>query len=284
MSPPVARAVAFLFGPTDAVRLAAFRLLLAHDLLLYVLFRWRHAEEWLTPLGYHPTGAVTGGAQQPVPLLAPDALPWFGVAYFGSIAALILGVRPRATIWPVLAGTLYVTLADRLAAFTINKLFVASLLILALAPPIVEHAGRLRTRSAWPLRALQATCIIQLFGAGVCKLRYGPWLERGDTLWHQVQVMFMTDIAAWMVRALPMWLWAILQHLALGFELLAPILLIVRPLRPLAYLLGAGMFLVIALTMYELIFFSLQMCTFFVLFVDSDRLERLRRALLRRLA
>lgn len=278
------RAMAWLFGQVDGVRIVAFRLLFAHALLVYVLFRWRHAEEWLTPLGYHPTGAVTGGAQRPVPLLSPEALPWFGVAYLGSIAALILGIRPRVTIWLVFAGTLYVTLADRLAAFTINKLFVATLLILALAPPIAERDGRLRMRSAWPLRALQATLVIQLFGAGVCKLRYGPWIERGDTLWHQVQLTFMTDIAAWMVRELPMWLWALLQHFALAFELLAPLLLIVKRLRPLGYLLGFGMFTIIALTMYELIFFSLQMCTFFVLFVDSDRLERLRSAIARRLA
>lgn len=278
------RAATWLFGQVDGVRLVAFRLLFAHVLLVYVLFRWRHAEEWLTPLGYHPSGAVTGGAQLPVPLLSPAALPWFGVAYLGSIAALILGVRPRVTLWLVLAGTAYVTFADRLAAFTINKLFVAGLAILALAPPVVEEAGRLRLRSAWPLRALQATLVIQLFGAGVCKLRYGPWLERGDTLWHQVQLMYMTDIAAWMVRELPMWLWAILQHLALGFELLAPLLFIVKRLRPLGYVLGAGMFAVIALTMYELIFFSLQMCSFFILFADADRLERLRGAIARRLA
>jgi hypothetical protein len=251
--------------------------------VIYVLFRWQDAGEWLTAQGYHPTGAVTGGLQQPVPLLPEAALGWFGAAYLGSIAALILGVRPRVTIWLVLAGTVYVTLADRLAAFTINKLFVAGLLILALAPPVVEQGGKLVLRSAWPLRALQATFVLQMFGAGICKLRFGAWVAQSDTLWHQVQLAFMTDIAAWMVRELPMWAWAVLQYLALGFELAAPLLFMVRRLRPLGYLLGFGMLATIALTMYELVFFSLQICTFFVLFVEPERIYRVRAAILRRL-
>lgn len=278
------RAFRWAFYPVDAIRLVVFRLLFAHALIIYMLFRWRHAGEWLTDQGYHPSGAVTGGLQQPVPLLPDGALPWFGFGYFASIAALILGWRPRVTLWLVLAGTVYVTLADRLAAFTINKLFVACLLILALAPPVATTSeGRSLLRSAWPLRVLQATFVLQMFGAGICKVRFGPWISQSDTLWHQVQLAFMTDIAAWMVRELPMWVWACLQYLALGFELAAPLLFMVRRLRPLGYLMGFGMLATIALTMYELVFFSLQLATFFVLFVEPERLYRFRAALLRRL-
>jgi hypothetical protein len=272
------RALAFVFGPALAGRLVAFRALFAATLLYYVAFRWRHAEEWLTAAGYHPSGAASGGLQQAVPLLPEAALPWFGVVYFAAIVALVVGLRPRLAIWPALLGTAYVTAADRLAAFTINKIFIGGLLILALAPPIAADAeGRPTIRSAWPLRALQFTLIVQLFGAGVCKLRFGDWWAHSDTLWHQVQLSFMTDAAAWMVRELPMSAWAGLQHLALAFELLAPLLFMVRRLRPLGYVLGLGMFAMIAVTMRELIFFALQMCAFFVLFVDEDRLARLRR-------
>lgn len=277
-------ALKFVHGPVDATRLVVFRLLLAHSLLIYMLFRWQESAEWLTPAGYHPSGAASGGAQQPVPLLSEAALPYFGVAYFASIAALILGVRPRITIWLVFLGTVYVTVADRLAAFTINKLFVASLALLCLAPPIFSDAdGRLRTRSAWALRYLQLTFILQMFGAGVCKVRFGDWVHHHDTLWHQVQLAFMTDLAAWMVRELPMWVWAILQHAALFFELAAPLLFLIKRLRPLGYLLCAGMLVIIAATMYSLIFFSLQLLCFLVLFMDEDRLHRWRTAVLRRL-
>lgn len=279
-----AAAVRFVYGPVGATRLVLFRLALAHSLLIYMLFRWQEAAEWLTPAGYHPSGAATGGAQQPVPLLNEATLPYFGVAYFASIVALILGVRPRLTIWLVFAGTAYVTVADRLAAFTINKLFVASLLLLAIAPPIAPDAdGHLRTRSAWVLRVLQLTFILQMFGAGICKVRFGDWIAHDDTLWHQVQLAFMTDLAAWMVRELPMWVWAILQHSALFFELAAPLLFLIKRLRPLGYLLCAGMLVIIAATMYSLIFFSLQLLCFLVLFMDEDRLHRWRTAVLRRL-
>lgn len=272
------RAIDFVFAPVDAGRLVLFRALFAASLLCYVAFRWTHAGEWLTPAGYHPGGAATGGLQQSVPLLSEAALPWFGAAYFAAIVALIAGVKPRVTTWLVLLGTVYVTGADRLAAFTINKIFVGGLLILALAPPISRAPdGRRILRSAWPLRALQFTLLVQLFGAGVCKVRFGDWLLFGDTLWYQVQLNFMTDAAAWMVRNLPMPVWTGLQHLALGFELASPLLFGIRRLRPLGYVMGFGMFLTIAVTMRELVFFALQMCAFFVLFVDPDRLERLRR-------
>lgn len=272
-----------MWGPVDAGRLQLFRGLFAATLLYYVAFRWRFAAEWLTAAGYHPSGAATGGVQQPFPLLSAATLPWFGVAYFASIVALVVGFRPRLAIWPVLAGTVYVTGADRLAAFTINKIFVGGLLILALMPPIVQGpAGRPQLRSAWPLRALQLTLIVQLFGAGICKLRFGDWLTYSDTLWHQVQLSFMTDAAAWMVRNAPAPVWAALQHLALGFELAAPLLFGVRRLRPLGYIMGLGMFVMIAVTMRELLFFALQMCAFFVLFVDEDRLWRARQRLFSR--
>ena len=142
-------------------------------------------------------------------------------------------------------------------------------------------AGRETLRSAWPLRALQVTLALQLFGAGVCKV-LGEWPGEGDILWHQVQYMYMTEAAAWMVRTLPLWAWAGLQHLALGFELLAPALLLVPRLRPLAFLLALGMFGMIAVTMQHLVFFALQMLSFFVLFADEAWLARVRGALRRR--
>lgn len=279
------RAGDFVFGPVDAGRLALFRGLFVASLSCYVAFRWQCAEEWLTAVGYHPSGRATGGLQRSVPLLPVAALRWFGAAYFAAMVALIAGVRPRVTTWLVLAGTAYVTAADRLAAFTINKIFVGGLLILALAPAITAGPdGRPRIRSAWPLRALQFTLIVQLFGAGICKVRFGDWLLYSDTLWHQVQLNFMTDAAAWMVRTLPMPVWAALQHAALVFELAAPLLFVVRRLRPVGYILGLGMFVTIAVTMRELIFFALQMCSFFVLFVDEDRLWRVRQRIAARLS
>jgi hypothetical protein len=69
-----------------------------------------------------------------------------------------------------------------------------------------------------------------------------------------------------LLRHLPLWGWSVLQYLALAFELLAPLLFTVRRLRPVALVLGIGFHLVIALMMKDLIFFSLQMWTFYLLF------------------
>ena len=62
----------------------------------------------------------------------------------------------------------------------------------------------------------------------------------------------------------------------------APALLLVPRLRPLAFLLALGMFGMIAVTMQHLVFFALQMLSFFVLFADEAWLARVRGALRRR--
>ncbi|HEY0132483.1 MAG TPA: hypothetical protein VGB85_00350, partial [Nannocystis sp.] len=59
-------------------------------------------------------------------------------------------------------------------------------------------------------------------------------------------------------------------------EVLAPLLLGVRRLRPLGILMGVGMHVFIAVNMHLLIYFSLQILCFYVLFLDADLLSRLR--------
>jgi len=96
----------------------------------------------------------------------------------------------------------------------------------------------------------------------------------------QIQGLYMTDAAAWLVRTLPSWAFPVQQHLALGFELLAPVLLGFRRLRPIGIVIGVVLHLIVAITMYQLIYFSLQMIAFYALFLDADTLTRARRGLL----
>jgi hypothetical protein len=77
------------------------------------------------------------------------------------------------------------------------------------------------------------------------------------------------------VRTLPHWMWRVQQELALWFELLAPLLFAVKRLRPLAFVLGLGLHLVVAVTMDQLIYFSLQMACFYLLFIPPEWAERL---------
>jgi hypothetical protein len=281
---PLARALRWALGPVSSVRLAAFRLASAFALMVYTLTWALDAREWLTPAGYHMSVEVSRGLQLPVPLLGSASVVVFLVVYVGAMVAIVLDWRPRAASVVVLLGLIYVTFADRLAAFSMNKLAIVAWLVLVLAPwpgPRAEDEpddGDSQLRSAWPLRILQGTLLLQYLGAGICKLR-GDWPGNPQALWLQVQDVYMTQLAAWMVRELPMWVWAGLQHGALAFELLAPILFCVRRLRPLAFVWGLGMHLMIGLTMHRVGLFSLSVVTYYVLFADEARLIALRRRL-----
>ncbi|PRP91747.1 Vitamin K-dependent gamma-carboxylase [Enhygromyxa salina] len=281
-------ALRWALGPVPAIRLESFRWALSLALLVYTLAWALDAREWLTPAGYHMSGAASYGLQLPVPLLGPRTVILFLVVYVGAMVGILLDLRPRLCSFVVFAGLLYVTTADRLAAFSMNKLALVAWLILLLAPwpSAAEQRGGeggegedalAELRSAWPLRILQASLLIQYVGAGICKLR-GDWLSGAPVLWLQVQGIYMTPLSAWMVRELPVWAWAGLQHGALAFELLAPLLFCVARLRPVAFAWGLAMHLAIGLMMYRVGFFSFFVVTYYLLFVD----ERVLRTLLRR--
>lgn len=266
----------FWYGRIDPIRLTAFRWAFCWSLLFYVVSWLRYGAEWLTPAGFHPSPAASAAYGPRAPLLSAELLWPFAIVYCG--AALWLALRPthhrlqRVPTTVVLAGTIYVTLADPISAFTLNRLFIVGFVVLLLAP---RPAGSPERQIAWPVRVLQLTVVLQYFGAGVCKAAWGDWLDRTDVLWTQVQGVFMTDVAAAMIRWLPLSVWTAIQHLALGFEVAAPLLFAVRRLRPLAFVLGLGMHVIIAATMAKLIYFSLQMACFYLLFVDPRRLHAL---------
>jgi hypothetical protein len=279
----LARASTWALGPVPAIRLESFRWTLTLALLIYTLAWSLEAREWLTAASYHLSPAASRGLQLPVPLLGSAAVPVFLILYIGSMVAILLDLRPRACAYVVFAGLLYVTTVDRLASFSMNKLALVAWLILLLAPwpertDTATSGPPPQLRSAWPLRILQATLLLQYFGAGICKLR-GDWLHDSRVLWLQAQDIYMTELSAWMVRELPNEAWAGLQHGALAFELLAPILFCVRRLRPLAFAWGLAMHLGIGLMMYRVGYFSLSVVAYYVLFADERHLLALRQRL-----
>jgi hypothetical protein len=270
----IERMTEWLLGPVDAGRLSAFRFAATIALLIYTLSWALEADEWLTPVGYHMSARASDGLQLPIPLLGPITLVVFMLVYVGSMVAITLGWQARACSVLVFVGLVYVTIADRLSSFSMNKLGVVAWSILLLAP--WPHARERELRSAWPLRILQATLLVQYVGAGICKLR-GGWLSNPEALWLQAQDVYMTQLAAWLVRELPMWAWASLQYGALAFELLAPLLLCIRRLRPLGFAWGLAMHLAIGLMMYRVGLFSLSVVAYYLLFVDEQRLAAFRR-------
>lgn len=270
MTELLSRWTSFWHAEVPAIRLAAFRQVFLWTLLIYFAAWARFAPEWLTSAGYHPSAAVDPSNAPGLPLLPAWALPWVGLAFFGALLADLFGLARRWTIWILVVGAIYALLVDPVAAFTINRLFVIGLLILALAPAPTP-AGRQR---AWPLRMLQITLVAQYFASGLCKTIKGDWWAGTDVLWTQVQGIYMNDFAAWLVRTLPYESWWLLERTALWFELLAPLLFVIRRARPLAFVLGIGLHVVVAATMDQLIYFTLQMISFYVLFTPAPWLDR----------
>jgi hypothetical protein len=272
----VARLESLWLAPVEARPVRVFECLFTLTFLVWMGRCFMTWEEWLTEAGFHLTAAelASMGYPEPWPLL----LPWQVAVLAGLMVTgggLVLMNRwRRAGLIILFLCALYVQRADYMAAFTLNKLFVGIYALLAAAPGMWrdEKTGRLM-QSAVVLRVLQATLILQYAAAGLAKLE-GDWLTGHDILWTQVQGVYRTEAAAWALRNLPMWAWAVQQHVLLAFEVGAPVLFLVARLRPVAMLLGIGFHLVIALMMKDLVFFTLQMWTFYVLFFPARWWER----------
>ncbi len=269
------RLLDFWFEAVDPVRLDTFRVLFSSVLLLYLGVRLLHPYEWLTSFGLHYTGETRLSIDPvPWPLLPALLVPPFVALLVASIVCVIVGWRVRLFLWVVLALVVYVQYVDWLTISTPNKLFVVGFAVLALAPPRSrqEDGGALR-QSAWPVRVLQATLLIQYLTAGTCKAVFGDWFLHSDVLWSHVQGVHRTDIGAFLLRVLPKEAWSVMMYSALAFEILAPVLFAIRRTRLLACVWGFGFHMMVSATMTKFIYFGLQMTTFYVLFLEPEQLR-----------
>lgn len=266
----------FWYADVDPIRLDALRQGLAFCVLIYIVTWSREAEEWLTPLGFHPSPAADSYMAPQFPLMPPEWLPFAGIFFFGSLAAFIFGIKRSVTTWLVLVGLLYVTYVDQISAFTLNRLFIICFFIFAVAPrPRVKKEGEPEVQIAWPTRMVQVLLVSHYFASALCKMIQGDWLKGNDVLWTQLQGFYMTDFGAWVVRTVPFEGIVAGQWFALLFELFAPLLFCVRRLRPVAFICGAGFHIGVALTMHKLIFFSAQMIVLYLVFVPPEWLRRI---------
>ncbi|MGE0269263.1 MAG: hypothetical protein AB7S78_12500 [Candidatus Omnitrophota bacterium] len=270
----------FWFAPVHPVRLRMFEKAFVFTFLLYMLERFRYAGEWLTAEGFHLTEATNNWYHiTPFPLLSAWQVPVFAVVLFGSIAGVFTGRFRNIFMAVLFFCAVYVQQVDIISAFTINKLYIAGFAVLALAPaarPFTLDSGETVMRqSAWPLRTLQLTMFIQYFTAGTCKVMYGDWLNYRDVLWTHVQGTYRTDIAAWMLRVLPKWTWTVQMYLALAFETFGAFFFLDRRTVWWAMAVGLGFHLLIAATMHQLIYFSLQLLAYYILFMPEETLLRL---------
>lgn len=266
--------VSSLVDDIDALPLRVFEILFTATFLLrmgWLGLSWR---EWLTEEGFHLNAAELAavGCPEPLPLLSAPGAVLLAVVICLSAAGLVLNRARRLALIGIFASALYTQGVDWMSASSISKLYVGVYGLLLLTPGYVRDAtsGRLMI-SAVPVRLIQGTLILQYLAAGCAKAFKGDWLKYSDVLYTQVQGVFRTDFAAWCLRHLPKWSWTAMQWTTLLFELEAPVLFLVKKLRPIAFVVGIGLHLMIALMMKNLIFFSAQMWTFYALFVTADQ-------------
>ena len=265
------------YRPVHPGRLRRFEQAFVISFLYYMAERFRYAGEWLTAEGFHLTAATKSWYHvTPFPLLTDWMVPVFGGILFGCGLSVIFGWQRRLCTTVLLICAVYAQNVDLVSAFTLNKFYILVFAVLAAQPPADEYEApdgrRVLRQSGWALRTLQATLIISYFGAGICKVAYGDWLVHSDVLWTHVQGVYRTDIAAWMLRVLPKWSWTAQMLAALAFETVGPFLFFFRRTRPLVIVWGILFHVLIAVTMHQLIYFSLQLMIFYILFIPEDKL------------
>jgi hypothetical protein len=259
--------------------------------LTFIIFvsQWSYyGAEWLTNAGFHTSAAAMESVYPaPLPLLPDWALIPFLVFMFGSAALVMLDLGGRLPKLACLGCALYVQLADQISSFTLNKLYIYGFFLIAFAPnPKAGSKGEGGGPwlSAWPIRVIQATLLIQYGEAGFCKLYHGDWLRVVDILYGHSVGVYRTEIAGWLMNHMPPLFWSTSSLFAVSFETFAPLIFILKRTRWFAIVAGTAMHLVIAMLMKDLIFFSLQMITFYIAFFDDDLCTRIEIAIRRGLA
>ncbi|MCX6853859.1 MAG: HTTM domain-containing protein [Verrucomicrobia bacterium] len=269
----LSRCVSSLVDDIDGLPLRVFEVLFTVTYLLRMGWQGVSWREWLTEEGFHLNAEELAavGSPEALPLLTQSGVALLAVVICFSATGLICNRSRRLALLGLFVTAIYTQGVDWAAAFSLNKFYVAIYGLLLVTPGYVRDAvnGRLII-SAVPVRLVQGTLICQYLASGTAKAFKGDWLKHSDVLYTLIQGLHRTEFAAWCLRTLPVWSWTAMQWTTLLFELEAPVLFCVKKLRPIAFVIGIGLHLMIALMMKNLIFFSAQMWSFYALFITAD--------------
>jgi HTTM domain len=265
------RALDVWFAPVPAERLRLFQRVFTATFLVFFVAWAMHASEWLTTRGLHLSAAARHPVQpESFPLLPEAWVAPFVVLVVLLALAVVLDVGGRPLKVALLLAAIYIEMVDDLACYTLNRFYIVGFLTMVMASPPRRVDGE-PMQSAWPVRVLQTTLIVVYCTAGLCKIFHGDWLARPDILLSHSVGYYRTPLAGWMSAHLPYLTWTVLGLGALLFELGAPLWFGIKRLRPFGYVAGIAFHLSIALLMKDLIYFSAQMVTFYLLFIEADR-------------
>lgn len=268
----------FWFAPIAEARFLLWQRAFALTFIIFVAQWSYYGVEWLTDVGYHTSAEATETVYpDPFPVLPSWGLAPFLGLMFGSAALVMLNLGGRLPKLACLGCAVYIQIADQISSFTLNKLYIFGFFLIAFAPRprVAPFAVTGSLLSAWPVRVIQATLLIQYGEAGFCKLYHGDWLQVVDILYGHSVGVYRTEVAGWLMRHMPPLFWSASSLFAVSFELFAPLIFIPRKTRWFAIASGTAMHIVIAVLMKDLIFFSLQMISFYIVFLSDETCTRI---------
>jgi hypothetical protein len=270
MTLPWRRFVAWLDEPSPVLRLEIIRILAPLAVLGFMSPRLAYSDEWIGRSGFRVPD-LGGAVNQPIYIPAlPAGLVWTVAALMiASGLASCVGWRTRPSAIVFAATLVFVTLADRAAAFTVSKISPAIMVALAFAP-----AGQRMGVDAWlalrrgetrpTTKALGSLRFVQIFlpvfycASGVAKAR-GEWLTNPHVLFTHLHDSYQTPVAFVLAATVPGWGWTATQALVLAFETLAPLWFALRATRTAAWLVASGMHVMIGLMFGPVIWFAVLM-------------------------
>lgn len=268
----------FFFDQYYLIIFRSFIIAFTLSFLIYFFSWFLDGNEWLSHSGFHVDEKYEEVFNQPIfPLLPQESVLFFGGFVLLVSIGLIYDILPRICSISLTIICIYLDGVDLIASFTLNKLYIFGFLTIwvayvfdAIPQGITNYKGKMQV---WPIRLFQITFVCQYFLAGFCKLIHGDWVTQPHALWSFLQGVYKTEFASWMLRTLPKDLFVFQLYFFLLLELSTPVWVCFKKYRPVGFLLAGFGHIMIALTMHQLIYFSLQMMTFYILFLDVNTIK-----------
>jgi uncharacterized membrane protein YphA (DoxX/SURF4 family) len=275
----VARLAAWLFAPQPVERLELLRILLPLAILGFLSTRIAHIDHLLSMRGYQVPDLGHPDWRQPMYLSPLD--PWqawvVGALIVVSALATSLGALTRVSSGVLAFLLAYVALANRIEAFTVNKLGAALMIALFLSPAGARYSidawrarraqQRLPRKRGRPpptevvggsVRFFQIAIVVMYAASGIAKM-HGDWLSDPLVIWSHMHDSYQSAFAYFLARHVPAIGWTVMQGATLGYEFLAPLWYGWARTRRYALYFGLGMHLTIALLFPPVMWFSLLM-------------------------
>lgn len=261
----------WLARPQPILRLEIARIGAPLAIVGFMSSRVAHADEWIGDAGFHVPD-VGNDWRQPMYLPALPAWAAWGVAatLVASGLSLAAGYRSRLSAIVFACATMYVALADRLAAFSVSKMAPMVAIALALSPcgaRLGIDARRRRGKQEKPtevrsgtVRFFQILLPVIYSASGIAKAR-GDWLHHPYVLWTHLHDSYQTAFTVAFANLMPTAGWTVLQGVVLAFEAGAPLWFSMNRTRVPAMIVGVGMHFMIGLMFGPVRWFAMLMAT-----------------------